>query len=61
MRTLAIILVSLFLTNCAYQPLVNPENSRDKFNGNNIAGNYWKDLQACEYIYQKNTRLTYIV
>ena len=55
MRTLAILVFSIFLTNCAYQPLINPETSRDKFNGDNIAGNYWKDLASCEYIFEKNS------
>ena len=55
MRTLAILVISILLTNCAYQPLINPETSRDKFNGNNISGNYWKDLASCEYIHKKNT------
>ena len=28
---------------------------RDKWSGNNIAGGYYKDLQACEYIYDEST------
>ena len=42
-KTLAIIIL-LFLTNCSYKPLINPETSRDKFDGKNISGNYYKDL-----------------
>ncbi len=53
-KTLAIIIL-LFLTNCSYKPLINPETSRDKFDGKNISGNYYKDLQACNYIWEKNT------
>ena len=52
-KTLAVITL-LFLTNCAYKPLVNPETSRDKWSGENIAGNYYKDLQACNYIWERN-------
>ena len=55
MNRFILIISLLFLTNCAYQPLINPETSRDTHNGNNIAGNYWKDLQACNYIYNQNT------
>jgi len=53
---LFIIIFCLFLTNCStYEPLINPETSKDKHNGNVIAGNYWKDLQACRYIHSQNT------
>ena len=54
-KTLAVITL-LFLTNCAYKPLVNPETSRDKWSGENIAGNYYKDLQACNYIWERETK-----
>ena len=54
-KTLAVIIL-LFLTNCAYKPLVNPETSRDKWSGENIAGNYYKDLQACNYIWERETK-----
>ena len=54
-KILLCIFLSLFLTNCAYKPLINPETSRDKWSGNNIAGGYYKDLQACEYIYDEST------
>tara|TARA_B100000780_G_scaffold21741_1_gene13984 strand:+ start:95 stop:358 length:264 start_codon:yes stop_codon:yes gene_type:complete len=55
-KLLLIIFCSLFVANCStYKPLINPETSKDKHNGNVIAGNYWKDLQACNYIYTENT------
>jgi hypothetical protein len=53
---LLLILFCLFLANCStYKPLINPETSKDKHNGNVIAGNYWKDLHACRYIHAQNT------
>ena len=52
-----LIFLSLFLANCTYKPLINPETSRDKHDGNNIAGNYWKDLHVCRYIHKENTAL----
>jgi len=53
---LLIIIFCLFLTNCStYKPLINPETSKDKHTGQVIAGNYWKDLQACRYIHKENT------
>ena len=57
MKKLILILVtSILLTNCAkYTPLVNPETSKDKHNGENIAGGYWKDLHACRYVHKQNT------
>ena len=57
-KIILVILTSILLSNCAYRPIYNPETSRDKFNGDNIAGNYWKDLASCEYIYEKNTPFT---
>tara|TARA_R110000772_G_scaffold67221_2_gene149295 strand:- start:331 stop:594 length:264 start_codon:yes stop_codon:yes gene_type:complete len=55
-RLLLIIFCLLFVANCSsYKPLINPESSKDKHNGNVIAGNYWKDLQACRYIHSQNT------
>jgi hypothetical protein len=55
-KIIFIILTSILLTNCGkYTPLVNPETSKDKHNGNVIAGNYWKDLHACRYIHKENT------
>jgi hypothetical protein len=56
-KILLFILLSLFLTNCTQKLLINPETSRDKFNGDNISGNYYKDLQVCEYIHKENTAL----
>ena len=51
-----LIFIFILLANCStYKPLINPESSRDKWNGNNIAGGYYKDLQACEYFYDENT------
>ena len=44
-KILLITVISLFLTNCTQKLLINPETSRDKFNGGNISGNYYKDLQ----------------
>mgnify|MGYP003654549388 FL=1 len=53
---LILIIFCLFLSNCStYKPLINPETSKDKHNGDVIAGNYWKDLHACRYIHEKNT------
>ena len=55
-KLIFILSISFLLTNCAkYTPLVNPETSKDKHSGNVIAGNYWKDLQACRYIHKENT------
>ena len=55
-KIIFIILTSILLTNCGkYTPLVNPETSKDKHTGQVIAGNYWKDLQACRYIHSQNT------
>ena len=55
-KVIFIILTSILLTNCGkYTPLVNPETSKDKHTGQVIAGNYWKDLQACRYIHKENT------
>ena len=54
-KTIFIILTSILLTNCAYRPLINPETSKDKHSGENIAGGYWKDLHACRYIHKQNT------
>jgi len=55
-KIILILVTSILLTNCAkYTPLVNPETSKDKHNGENIAGGYWKDLQACRYIHKENT------
>ena len=55
-KTLAIIIL-LFLTNCSYKPLINPETSRDKWSGESIAGNYYKDLQACKFIWYENNKI----
>jgi hypothetical protein len=54
-KLLYIISLSVLLTSCAYRPLINPETSKDPATGKNIAGNYWKDLHACRYIYKQNT------
>ena len=55
-KIMLLFIVSIILSNCStYKPLINPETSRDKFDGNNIAGGYWKDLQACNYIFDQNT------
>ena len=55
-KLIFILTISFLLTNCAkYTPLVNPETSKDKYNGDVIAGNYWKDLHACRYIHKENT------
>ena len=50
-----IVAISSLLVSCAYKPLINPETSKDPVTGENIAGNYWKDLHACRYIYKQNT------
>ena len=54
-KILSVILLGIFLTSCAYRPLINPEASRNPATGENIAGNYWKDLHACRYIHDQNT------
>ena len=56
MKNSIFIFLFILLANCStYKPLINPESSKDKWNGNVIAGNYYKDLQACEYIFDENT------
>ena len=57
-KILSIILLSTLITSCAYRPLINPEASRNPATGENIAGNYWKDLHACRYIHEQNTPKT---
>ena len=53
-KIITLIFLTLFLNNCAgYKPLINPETSRDKWDGENIAGNYWKNLQHCNYIWEE--------
>ena len=52
-KLLSIILLGILFSSCAYRPLINPEASRNPTTGENIAGNYWKDLHACRYIYQR--------
>ena len=54
-KLLSIILLGILLSSCAYRPLINPEASRNPATGENIAGNYWKDLHACRYIHEQNT------
>ena len=54
-KILSIILLGILITSCAYRPLINPEASRNPTTGENIAGNYWKDLHACRYIHEQNT------
>ena len=55
-KIILLFIASILLSNCStYKPLINPETSRDKFDGKNIAGAYWKDLQACNYIFDQNT------
>jgi hypothetical protein len=54
-KLLSIILLGILISSCAYRPLINPESSQDPSTGKNIAGNYWKDLHACRYIYKENT------
>ena len=56
MKNSIFIFLLILLANCStYKPLINPESSRDKWNGDNIAGGYYKDLPTCEYIYDENT------
>jgi hypothetical protein len=56
MKNSIFIFLFILLANCStYKPLINPESSKDKWNGKVIAGNYYKDLQACEYIFDENT------
>ena len=54
-KIFSIILLGFVFTSCAYRPLINPEASRNPATGENIAGNYWKDLHACRYIHEQNT------
>ena len=54
-KILSVILLGIVLTSCAYRPLINPEASRNPTTGENIAGNYWKDLHGCRYIHEQNT------
>ena len=54
-KLLSIILLGILFSSCAYRPLINPEASRNPTTGENIAGNYWKDLHACRYIHEQNT------
>ena len=56
-KILSVILLGIVLTSCAYRPLINPEASRNPTTGENIAGNYWKDLHACRYIHKENTHI----
>ena len=48
MKKVIILLSLLFLTNCAYKPKINPEASRDPYNGNNLASKYYYHLATCE-------------
>ena len=60
-KLLSIIVLCLTFTSCTtYRALINPETSRDKYDGKVIAGNYWKDLQACNYIHKENTISLYL-
>ena len=54
-KVLSILFLCILLSSCAYRPLINPEASRNPATGENIAGNYWKDLHACRYIHDQNT------
>ena len=56
MKKILAIITLIFLTNCSYKPLINPETSRDKWTGESIAGDYYKDLQACNYIWERETK-----
>ena len=42
MKKILAIITLVFLTNCSYKPLINPETSRDKWTGESIAGDYYK-------------------
>jgi len=52
MKKVMLILGLLLLTNCAYQPKINPETSRDTHTGENIAGKYFVHLATCEDIWK---------
>ena len=56
MQKIVLLISLLILTNCAYKPKINPETSRDKWTGESIAGDYYKDLQACNYIWERETK-----
>ena len=55
MQKIVLLILLLMLTNCAYKPKINPETSRDKFTGDNIAGKYYKDLATCDYIWENES------
>ena len=53
-RLLLIICFGFLLTNCSkssYKPIINFETSDNA----EINAKYWKNLQACRYIHEKNT------
>ena len=56
MKKILAIITLIFLTNCSYKPLINPETSRDKWTGESIASNYYKDLHSCNYIWERETK-----
>ena len=55
MQKIVLLISLLILTNCAYKPKINPETSRDKWSGENIAGKYYKDLATCDYIWENES------
>ena len=53
-NSILIIFLAILLTNCAkssYKPLINFETS----NNQEVNSMYWKNLQACNFIYAENT------
>ena len=60
MKKAIIILGLLALTNCAYNPKINPEASRDPYTGENIAGKYYYYLATCEDMWEKNAGFSVI-
>ena len=55
-KIILVILTSILLSNCAYSPIHNPKTSRDKWSGDNIAGNFYENLQECEFLFKKTVK-----
>jgi len=56
MRKILSIIVFLLLANCSYyEPTIDPKSSRDPHTGENVAGNYYRDLASCQFIYEQES------
>ena len=55
MKKILILVVScILLANCSYyKPIIDPKTSIDPHTGKNIAGNYYRDLASCQFIYEQ--------